>query len=62
MNVHAGVVARLDDAAATTGRAPLEADNDEMAESAGPLTLAIQVGDDDVEPDATPSEQAAPAT
>jgi exoribonuclease-2 len=44
LDVHASVVARLDDV--PTDTAAPEPDADELAESAGPLTLAIDVQDD----------------
>jgi exoribonuclease-2 len=49
LDVHANVVARLDD---ETSAAPAvdDADAEEAAESAGPLTLAIDVKDGDEEP------------
>jgi len=49
LDVHASVIARLDDEAAAA--APVdEADAEEAAESAGPLTLAIDVKDGEDEP------------
>ncbi len=54
LDVHAGVVARLDDAPAEAGAGEPEADD--APESAGPLTLAI-----DVQGDAAESPQAAVA-
>ena len=58
LDVHASVVARLDDATVTTDAAPAETDGDDAAESVGPLTLAIEVQGDDAEApqtaDATP--------
>ena len=45
LDVHASVVARLDDVPAAADAA--EAEADELAESAGPLTLAIDVQGDD---------------
>jgi exoribonuclease-2 len=49
LDVHANVVARLDDAAAAAEPVD-DADAEEAAESAGPLTLAIDVKDGDEEP------------
>ena len=60
LDVHASVIARLDDAAAapdTAAAAEPDADADELAESAGPLTLAI-----DVQADATDAGEAPPQT
>jgi exoribonuclease-2 len=58
LDVHANVVARLDDVAAEA--APADADADELADSAGPLTLAIDMAGDGAETDAAPAD-AAPA-
>ena len=49
LDVHASVVARLDDAPAT--EAETDTDTDELADNAGPLTLAI-----DVQGDSTPAD------
>ena len=57
LDVHASVVARLDDTPADAA-AP-ESDGDDAAESAGPLTLAIDVQGDDAE--APQTADAAPA-
>lgn len=57
LDVHASVVARLDDAAAAAAAAEPDADTDELAESAGPLTLAI-----DVQGDASDAAEAPPQT
>ena len=44
LDLHASVVARLDDAAAVPAANPdIDAEADELAENAGPLTLAIDV-------------------
>jgi exoribonuclease-2 len=61
LDVHASVVARLDDAASAAEAAPPDAEGDEGAESIGPLTLAIDVQGDDSEPAAAPVGEAAPA-
>ena len=66
LDVHANVVARLDDSATDTdtaaaAAADVDADADELAESAGPLTLAIGVPDDDADTPATQTADAAPA-
>ena len=53
LDVHANVVARLDDAAADT--APADAEADELVDSAGPLTLAIDVAGDSADTDAAPT-------
>ncbi len=53
LDVHANVVARLDDAAADT--APADAEADELVDSAGPLTLAIDVAGDSAATDAAPT-------
>jgi len=58
LDVHANVIGRLDDVAA----ADTEADADDLADSAGPLTLAIDVnGDGGDAADAPQSADAAPA-
>lgn len=57
LDVHANVVARLDDAAP----AEPEAEADDLAENAGPLTLAIDVADEAAEGDSPGSADAAPA-
>jgi exoribonuclease-2 len=60
LDLHANVVARLDDVAAET--APAEADGDEGADSAGPLTLAIDVASDGAaDTDATAAAVDAPS-
>ena len=59
LDVHASVVARLDDAASAA--TPPDAEGDETVESIGPLTLAIDVQGDDTEPAAAPVGEAAPA-
>ena len=58
LDVHANVVARLDDAP----EAESEPDADDGADNAGPLTLAIDVAGDGAESDATASPEAVPAT
>ena len=66
LDVHANVVARLDDAATAGAGSGPEADTeteteaDDLAESAGPLTLAIDVQADDADAPA-PLSNAAPA-
>jgi exoribonuclease II len=63
LDVHANVIARLDDEAQSADTsAATDADSDD-AESAGPLTLAIDVQGDGAETEATdaPSAQTAPA-
>jgi len=58
LDVHANVVARIDDAASTADDAVVdESEIEEAADSAGPLTLAIDVQEGDTEP-AAPSEAA----
>ena len=60
LDVHASVVARLDDAAAVPAANPdIDAEADELAENAGPLTLAIDVNGDGA--DAPQAAEAAPA-
>jgi exoribonuclease-2 len=59
LDVHASVVARLDDAAIET--APADAESDELADSAGPLTLAIDMAGDSADTDAPQTADAAPA-
>jgi exoribonuclease-2 len=60
LDVHAGVVARLDDATTTADDAVIEEpEAEEGADSAGPLTLAIEVKDEDTEPAAAPAADAA---
>jgi exoribonuclease-2 len=69
LDVHASVVSRLDDVAGAAGVTTAEAmenDADDSAESAGPLTLAIDVSDDDPQASAAaqgaaPVAEAAPA-
>ena len=51
LDVHASVVARLDDAQVDAGAS--ESESDDATESAGPLTLAIDVQGDDAEAAAT---------
>ncbi len=58
LDVHASVIARLDDVPAESAAA--ESDVDDLADSAGPLTLAIDVQGDDAE--APQTADAAPAT
>ena len=58
LDVHANVIARLDDAP----EAESEPDADDGADNAGPLTLAIDVAGDGAESDATASPEAVPAT
>ena len=61
LDVHASVAARLDDAAtAAPDAAPADADLDEGADSAGPLTLAIDVQGDGAAADAPQTADAAP--
>jgi exoribonuclease II len=55
LDVHANVIARLDDAPATEA----ESEADDLADNAGPLTLAIDVAGDGAESDA-PAAEAAP--
>jgi exoribonuclease-2 len=57
LDVHANVLARLDDAPP----AESDADADDLADNAGPLTLAIDVAGDGVEGDASQSAETAPA-
>jgi len=57
LDVHANVIARLDDAAP----AEADADADDLADSAGPLTLAIDVTGDGIDGEQAPSPEAAPA-
>jgi exoribonuclease-2 len=59
LDLHASVVARLDDMAAEG--APADADADEGVDSAGPLTLAIDVASDDADTDAAAATVDAPA-
>ena len=76
LDVHASVALRLDDAAAMPGvaaaagsdadtdadtDADADADVDDPAESAGPLTLAIDVQGDGASPQPAPADEAAPA-
>ena len=58
LDVHANVVARLDDAP----EAEAESDGDDNADNAGPLTLAIDMAGDGAESDAPASPEAVPAT
>ena len=61
LDVHASVAARLDDAAtATVEMVPVDADLDEGADSAGPLTLAIDVQGDGAPAEAPQTADAAP--
>jgi exoribonuclease-2 len=63
LDVHASVVARLDDPAAGRAEAAAagtDADADEQADSAGPLTLAIDVQAADSAPEAAAPEATAP--
>jgi exoribonuclease-2 len=63
LDLHATLTARLDDGPADAAAAEPDADADELAESAGPLTLAIDVqGDDAADAPAAQSAPAAPAT
>ncbi|MEQ1683687.1 MAG: RNB domain-containing ribonuclease [Burkholderiaceae bacterium] len=52
LDIHASLVARLDDtaAAAASPAADAEADADDAADNAGPLSLAIDIASDDAEP------------
>jgi exoribonuclease II len=50
LDLHASVIARLDDVAASADAAPAESDADDVADAAGPLTLAIDVQGDGAEP------------
>jgi exoribonuclease-2 len=53
LDVHASVALRLDDAATPAAEVPVDdTDAEEAASSAGPLTLAIDLKDDDAEPSA----------
>jgi exoribonuclease-2 len=68
LDVHASVATRLDDAAAASGTpsmtdadADAGGDADESAESAGPLTLAIDVQGDGDATEIVPAPEAAPA-
>jgi exoribonuclease-2 len=61
LDVHASVVARLDDTASAAEATPSDAEGDEGAESIGPLTLAIDVQGDGTESATTPVGEAAPA-
>jgi exoribonuclease-2 len=50
LDVHASLITRLDDAATTADDAAVDdAEVEEAVESAGPLTLAIDVRDDEPE-------------
>jgi exoribonuclease-2 len=50
LDVHASVVARIDDPATAADDAPVdEAESEEAADSAGPLTLAIDMKDGDTD-------------
>ena len=57
LDVHANVIARLDD----TAPAEAEADADDLADNAGPLQLAIDVAGDGAEGDISPSAETASA-
>jgi len=57
LDVHANVIARLDD----TAPAEAEADADDLADNAGPLQLAIDVAGDGTEGDTSPSAETASA-
>ncbi|WP_280152803.1 RNB domain-containing ribonuclease [Piscinibacter sp. XHJ-5] len=60
LDVHASVIARLDDATTVADDAIIEEpEAEEGTDSAGPLTLAIDVKDDDGEPAAAPATDAA---
>ncbi len=59
LDVHANVVARLDDGGAPSEPAA-EADGDESTDNAGPLTLAIDLPGDDSEDGAPAPDAAAP--
>ncbi|HEX6708180.1 MAG TPA: RNB domain-containing ribonuclease [Albitalea sp.] len=60
LDAHANVIARLDDAARSADDAVVdESEAEEAADSAGPLTLAIDVKDGDAEPVAAPAGDAA---
>lgn len=60
LDVHAGVITRLDDATTTADDATIEEpEAEEGADSAGPLTLAIDVKDEVAEPVAAPAADAA---
>lgn len=64
LDIHASVATRLDDATTTGGAAAAidaEAEADELADSAGPLTLAIDVQADGGEVESAPATEAAPA-
>jgi exoribonuclease-2 len=60
LDVHANVVARLGEDAAADA-APADTEADELADSAGPLTLAIDVAGDAADTDAAQTAQAAQA-
>ncbi len=63
LDLHASVASRLDvvDATATAAAAEPDTDADDAAESAGPLTLAIDVQDDDGGAPAATATETAPA-
>jgi exoribonuclease-2 len=64
LDVHANVVARLDDQAAAADESTADDTDEGAADSAGPLTLAIDIQADDAEASdrAEPAESTAPST
>jgi exoribonuclease II len=60
LDVHASVVARLDDTGAAPESNQPDAEGDETSESAGPLTLAIDVQSEDAPSEASVVTDAAP--
>ncbi len=61
LDVQASVVARLDDAATATDAAVVSDESDEAADTAGPLTLAIDLQNDGPESEASAAAQIVPA-
>ena len=60
LDVHASVAARIDDATTVAGDVPVDdLEAEDAADSAGPLTLAIDVKDDDAERSPAPAADAA---
>jgi exoribonuclease-2 len=63
LDLHASLVARLDDTAtATSPASDAEADADDAANNAGPLSLAIDIAGDDAGPGATQAADVATAS
>ena len=58
LDIHASLVARLDDAAAAAAGQEVEADADDAAESAGPLSLAIDVQGENTDGTSQPADAA----